>query len=176
MSLPRAYQGLVDAFDRLPGIGPNAAERIAQHLLKSGQLAQLQQALAQAQNEVQLCQQCQSFSLTSLCTHCAEASASTNKLLVVAHLKQRQQALVQGYDGVVFVLHGLLSPLAGIGPKELGLDKLQALVQQQSCQELVLAFDNSAEGLATQQYIKALIGPEISCQAMPFEQWQAQSL
>lgn len=173
MTAPSAYQQLLEAFDRLPGIGPNAAERISNYLIRSQAIAELQEVLNQAQS-LQLCSQCQTFSEAELCLQCQQAAALTRpELLVVESFQQQQQASKQGFTGVVFVLHGLLSPIAGIGPQELKLSKLVALVEQHNFSAITLALTKNAEGQTTQQYIQILLGDAYQPQCLSFEQWLA---
>lgn len=174
MSVPSAYQQLVDALDQLPSIGPNAAERISDYLVRSQSIAKLQEALTLAQS-LKLCECCQTFTDGELCQQCQQVLASepSQKLLVVESFQHYQQAIKQGFNGIVFVLHGLLSPIAGIGPKELNLAKLQALVVQQSFSDITLALANSAEGRTTQQYLQTLLSSAAAVHCLSFEQWQA---
>lgn len=175
-SLPKAYTALVAALDSLPNIGPNAAERLAQHLLLSGNLSTLQQALAQAQDSLELCATCQAIREKSHCSACQHAELA--ELLIVATVRQQQQALVSGFAGQVFVLHGLLSPVQGRGPKQLGLHKLQQLIEARSFTAIAVALDDSVEGRATvhflQQWLSQLLGEAAPLHLTTWTQWQAQ--
>src|SRR5690554_5001812 len=114
--LPSAYHQLVQALDQLPAIGPKAADRLAQHLLNSGQAKSLLQALDTAYTEIKRCQQCQTYSVTELCQHCSNPQREQQKLLVLANVNHQSQAEQSGWTGHYFILHGLLSPMVGIGP------------------------------------------------------------
>lgn len=176
MSAPNAYLQLLEAFDQLPSIGPKAAERISNYLVRSQSITQLQQALSQAQT-LTLCTHCQAFTDVQQCTNCQRAMAhNTPELLVVESFWQQRQAINAGFHGIVFVLHGLLSPIAGVGPQELQLPKLLALVEQHNFAAITLALTNNAEGQTTQQYIQTLLGDAYLPQCLTFEQWQAKNL
>lgn len=173
MSLPQAYQQLVSAFDALPGIGPQAAQRLAQHVLNQQAIPSLMQALQQAEAELQQCAGCRSYSTEPYCARCQkwQQEQSPSTLLVVETIGQWQQAQALGFDGLIFVLHGLLSPLAGRGPKQLGLDQLASLLTQQAVQKVTLALADSAEGKATGQFIQAISKLDIAFDCLSFEQW-----
>lgn len=174
MSSPRAYEELLNALDQLPSIGPNAAERIGNFLIRSQSITSLQEALTQAAS-LKLCERCQAFANAKFCDHCQQQQSlqeTALHLLVVESYRQYQQALKQGFMGTIFVLHGLLSPIAGVGPKELNLNKLKDLAVQQQFLSITLALANSAEGRTTQQFIQALLN-DSSCQpqCLSFEEW-----
>lgn len=177
MSLPKAYVQLVQALDQLPTVGPLAAERFAQHLLNTEQGAHLQRALNQALAELKRCEHCQAYSQENCCELCADTERHQHGVLVVASVAQQQQALAAGFAGQIFILHGLLSPLAGIGPKQLRLDKLKTLLTHTKAQSIILALEDSAEGRATRQFIQEfteLSSKEV--QALSWENWLAKQL
>ena len=120
---------LIDAFRVLPGVGQKTAQRMAYHVLErdreGGQ--RLATALADAVERVGHCERCRDFSETPICTICASAARDAHLLCVVESQVDRlaiEQAT--GYRGYYFILQGRLSPLDGIGPRELGLDALAA--------------------------------------------------
>lgn len=158
--LPSAYHQLVQAFDQLPAIGPKAADRLAQHILNHGQLQPLLHALTVAEQEIQRCKLCQSYSAAELCLICADVQRQQNKILIVANVNHQQQAEDNGWQGAYFILHGLLSPMVGVGPSQLALNKLQQNLLAQDIQQVVIALEDSAEGRATSQFIQSL--PELA--------------
>ena len=118
---------LVDALRCLPGVGQKSAQRMAYHLLERNREGglRLSQALAEAMARVGHCQSCRDFSESELCATCASGARERSLLCAVENPADRlaiEQAT--GYRGLYFVLQGRLSPLDGIGPRELGLDLL----------------------------------------------------
>lgn len=140
----------------LPGVGPKSAQRMAFHLLErnrdSGLL--LAKALEKTLNEVGHCQKCRTFSETECCTLCTNPSRNA-KILCVVETPADIIAIEQtgSFRGYYFVLMGHLSPIDGIGPKELGIDKLIQRLDQAEIQEVILATNSTVEGEATAHYI-----------------------
>ena len=155
-----ALEVLMQALRRLPGIGPKSAQRMAFHLLerdREGARA-LAQALTTAVERVIHCRRCNNFSETELCTVCSSPRRDASLLCVVespADLISLDQAGV--YNGTYFVLMGRLSPLDGIGPEELGLQRLEALLDQGDIKDVVLATNLTVEGEATAHYVSDLV-------------------
>jgi recombination protein RecR len=150
---------LIDAFRVLPGVGQKTAQRMAYHVLErdreGGQ--RLATALADAVERIGHCERCRDFSETPICTICASAARDAHLLCVVESPVDRlaiEQAT--GYRGYYFILQGRLSPLDGIGPRELGLDALAARLAEGEVQELVVATNPTVEGEATAHYLAQL--------------------
>jgi recombination protein RecR len=150
---------LIEAFRILPGVGQKTAQRMAYHVLErereGGQ--RLSDALAAAVERIGHCTRCRDFSESELCLTCANASRDTHLLCAVESPADRlviEQAT--GYRGLYFVLQGRLSPLDGIGPRELGLEKLAARFAEGDVQELVIATNPTVEGEATAHYLAQL--------------------
>lgn len=169
--LPSAYHQLVQALDQLPAIGPKAADRLAQHILNNDQVEPLLQALNAAAADIKRCQQCQSYSTETHCTLCANPQRQHKKILVLANINHLQQAEDSGWQGRYFILHGLLSPMVGIGPSQLALDKLQQQLLSSPIEQVVIALENNAEGRATSQYIQSL--PELNDIPTEGTHWQS---
>ena len=150
---------LVDSLRCLPGVGQKSAQRMAYHLLernRDGGL-RLAQALSEAMARVGHCKSCRDFSESELCATCASASRERGLLCAVENPADRlaiEQAT--GYRGMYFVLQGRLSPLDGIGPRELGLDLLAARMAQGEVKELIIATNPTVEGEATAHYLAQL--------------------
>ena len=153
-------QQLIDALRVLPGVGPKSAQRMAFALLERNRDAGLQlgAALTAAMTQVGHCQQCRTFCETPLCRICSDASRTESGLLCVVGSAADQLAIEQTgqFSGVYFVLQGYLSPLDGIGPNDLGLDKLQQQLQSGRVKEVILATNPTVEGDATAFYIAEL--------------------
>ena len=158
MSLPAAYLQLVQALDQLPAVGPRAAARLAQHLLNSSDGHALMQALQRAGSELQQCRQCRHYSSTALCGICSNEQRDASRWLVVAGVDELQQAEQAGWRGLYFVLHGLLAPMSGRGPNQLGLDQLQQrVVAAARPLQITLALESTAEGRATGAFITSML-------------------
>ena len=150
---------LIDAFRILPGVGQKTAQRMAYHVLErdreGGQ--RLADALANAVERIGHCERCRDFSETPVCATCASSARDAHLLCVVESPADRlviEQAT--GYRGFYFVLQGRLSPLDGIGPRELGLDAFAVRLAEGEVQELVIATNPTVEGEATAHYLAQL--------------------
>ena len=150
---------LIEAFRILPGVGQKTAQRMAYHVLERDRdgAQRLSEALAAAVDRIGHCTRCRDFSESELCVTCASASRDAHLLCAVESPADRlviEQAT--GYRGFYFVLQGRLSPLDGIGPRELGLEKLAARLAEGEVQELVIATNPTVEGEATAHYLAQL--------------------
>jgi recombination protein RecR len=158
-----ALEALVDALRCLPGVGPKSAQRMALHLLerdREGAQA-LAVALGEAAERVGRCQRCRNLTETPVCAICEDPRREATLLCVVetpADVLAIEQA--GGYRGRYFVLMGHLSPIDSIGPEDIGLDRLQALVQEQGIEEVILATNPTAEGEATAWYLTDLLAAD----------------
>ena len=158
MSSPLLDQ-LIDAFRVLPGVGQKSAQRMAYHVLERERAGgqRLADALAVAVEKIGHCERCRDFSETAICPTCASAARDVHQLCVVETPADRlaiEQAT--GYRGLYYVLQGRLSPLDGIGPTELGLDRLAARLAEGEVSELIVATNPTVEGEATAHYLGQL--------------------
>jgi recombination protein RecR len=163
-SVPTAQglERLVEALRVLPGVGPRSAQRMAYHLLQHDRAGaeQLAQALSGALSSVRRCAKCNNFSEEETCALCRSARRDASLLCVVetpADLAMVEQTL--SYSGMYFVLMGRLSPLDGVGPRDIGLDRLQARAAEGEVQEVILATNFTNEGEATAHYIAEMLRP-----------------
>ncbi len=159
MKQPSHLDELISALRCLPGVGPKSAQRMAYHLLQRDRAGALHLAksLEMASTNVQHCAQCNNFSEHAICDLCASEHRDGNMLCVVempADLLMMEQT--QCYRGKYYVLMGRLSPLDGIGAKELHLERLQKRVQERPC-EVILATNFTVEGDATAHYLATLL-------------------
>lgn len=156
MSLSPLIQQLINALRCLPGVGPKSAQRMAFHLLEREQDAALvlAQILQKSVAELGRCEMCSTLSETDICAVCDDSSRN-NSLLCVVETPMDVLAVEQtgGFNGLYFVLGGHLSPLDGIGPKDIGIDQLLQRMSEQSVNELILATNPTVEGEATAHYI-----------------------
>jgi recombination protein RecR len=147
---------LSDALRRLPGVGPKSAQRIAYHLMQHDRegAAQLARALTQAVDRVHHCALCNTFTENDVCETCLDEERETSLLCVVeTPADQLMIEQTMTYKGLYFVLMGRLSPLDGIGPKDLHLDRLVSRATDGVVTEVVLATNFTNEGEATAHYI-----------------------
>jgi recombination protein RecR len=150
---------LIDALRCLPGVGPKSAQRIAFHLLKRNRSGarHLGDVLKQAMDAIGQCTRCRTFSETAVCPTCASVSRDASLLCVVeSPLDVLMIEQATAFRGLYFVLHGRLSPLDGLGPKELGLDQLTARLSEGEVSELIIATNPTVEGEATAHYLAQL--------------------
>ena len=147
-----SLQALIDALRRLPGVGVKSASRMAFHLMQHDREGAqvLSQALQQAVQRVRHCSQCHTFTEQEICATCLDPGRDRSKLCVV-ETPADQAALerTSAFRGLYFVLMGKLSPLDGIGPKDIGLGKLMDRATDGTVQEVILATNFTAEGEAT---------------------------
>lgn len=160
MSLPSALEELVEALRCLPGVGPKSAQRMAYHLLQRDQKGarRLARALEQAVEVLRHCSRCNAFSENEVCERCASPRRDASLLCVVempADLNMMEQT--HAFNGMYYVLMGHLSPLDGIGPKELHLERLLARAGDGSVREVILATNFTNEGEATAHYLGEML-------------------
>jgi len=161
-SIPTAkgVERLVEALRVLPGVGPRSAQRMAYYLLQHDRAGAdvLAQALSAALAGVKHCAKCNNFTEDDICSLCRSARRDTSLLCVVetpADLAMVEQTL--SYSGMYFVLMGRLSPLDGVGARDIGLDRLLARASDGEVQEVILATNFTNEGEATAHYIAEML-------------------
>ncbi len=159
---PSSLDELIEALRCLPGVGPKSAQRMAYHLLQrdQGGAGRLARALGNALSVLRHCERCNTFAEAAICHRCANPQRDPSLLCVVempADLAMVEQT--QAYRGLYYVLMGRLSPLDGIGPRELKLDKLLARATDGVVREVILATNFTTEGEATAHMISELLVP-----------------
>jgi recombination protein RecR len=159
MRYPPRLAGLIEALRRLPGVGPRSAQRMAFHLLEKDRegAVLLSGAIASAMEGIGRCGRCRMFTETETCEICRSPTRDAALLCVVE--TPADVVAVEtgsGFSGRYFVLMGHLSPLDGIGPEELGLDRLEAVLGEGGIVEVILATNPTVEGEATAHYIAQL--------------------
>jgi recombination protein RecR len=143
----------------LPGVGPKTAQRMAFHLLQRDRngAMKLAETLIEAVQRIGHCQRCRTLTENELCSICSDSKRDQSVLCIVespADVMVIDQATV--FRGVFFVLHGHLSPLDGIGPEELGMQRLQVLLESGELNELILATNATVEGEATALFVSEM--------------------
>ncbi len=160
MKNPPALEQLIDSLRCLPGVGPKSAQRMAYYLLQRDRQGAntLAQSLGSALEVVGHCKLCNTFSEQPICPLC-ESAQRDNSTLCVVEMPTDLMMLesTRAYNGMYFVLMGRLSPLDGIGPKEIHLDKLIKRAQDGMVKEVILATNYTVEGDATAHYISELL-------------------
>lgn len=151
---------LLEALRVLPGVGPRSAQRMAFHLLQHDRAGaeRLAHALTDALSSVRRCVKCNNFTEDEVCALCRSPRRDASLLCVVetpADLATVEQTL--SYSGMYFVLMGRLSPLDGVGPRDIGLDRLQARATDGEVREVILATNFTNEGEATAHYIAEML-------------------
>lgn len=157
---PAALEALIEALRALPGVGPKSASRMAYHLLQRDRqgAVKLAGALAHALSNLHHCRLCNNFSEAEVCEVCASARRDPRQLAVVempADFNMLEAS--QSYVGLYFILMGRLSPLDGVGPREIHLDRLLARAADGVVEEVLLATNFTPEGEATAHTIGELL-------------------
>lgn len=159
--LSKSIDALIESFAGLPGIGPRSAQRLVLYMLAHNRSLgrQLAKNLTASMDLVQECVNCRNFTEESLCSLCQDDSRE--KRLCIVELPVDVFAIERsgGYKGRYFVLHGRLSPMDGIGPQQLCLDRLSGLIRENNYEEVILATNPTVEGEVTAHYISRLLEP-----------------
>lgn len=158
-----ALEALIQALRCLPGVGPKSAQRMAYHLLQRDQdgARRLADSMRKAVDQVRHCNMCNTFTEAEICEICLSGKRDKTLLCVVetpGDLLMMEQT--QTYRGLYFVLMGRLSPLDGIGPKDIHLDSLIKRASDGIVKEVILATNFTVEGEATAHYISELLGEQ----------------
>jgi recombination protein RecR len=161
MEKPAALEELILSLRCLPGVGPKSAQRMAYHLLQRDQKGaeRLAGALSEALGRIHHCARCNTFTEAQMCSVCSSLRRDGALLCVVespGDLLMMEQT--QSYAGLYFVLMGRLSPLDGIGPREIHLERLVRRAIDGVVKEVILATNFTVEGEATAHYISELLG------------------
>jgi recombination protein RecR len=164
MLLPGPLQDLIESFSRLPGIGPKTASRLAFYLLRAPEdlSLDLAQALQAIKTETTYCQTCFNITMAGRteCEICASPDREQGLICVVEEpLDVMALERTEGFGGRYHVLHGVLSPIEGIGPDDLKISPLLARIQIGDVQEIILATNPSMEGDATAMYLRQQMLP-----------------
>jgi recombination protein RecR len=153
-------ESLIEALRCLPGVGPKSAQRMAYHLMQRERKGaqRLGESLLHALEAVRHCQRCNTFTEGDVCERCASARRDQSLLCVVetpVDMNMMEQTLA--YKGLYYVLMGKISPLDGVGPRELHLERLVTRALDGEVQEVVLATNFTNEGEATAHYLTVLL-------------------
>jgi recombination protein RecR len=162
MSLPEPLIRLIEELQRLPGIGPKGAQRLAFHVLKAPreQAERLSDAIRELKTRVTHCSICSSITDADPCSYCSSDSRN-HRIICVVEEPQNVAAIekTRDFNGVYHVLMGALSPLQGIGPDDLKIRGLLTRIGTQSVDEVILATNPNVDGEATAIYLARLLKP-----------------
>jgi recombination protein RecR len=163
MNFSPAIQNLIEALRCLPGVGPKSAQRMTLHLLerdREGAVA-LSAALREAVERVDHCNRCRNFTELDICEICSNPKRDATTICVVETPADVLAVELSGsFAGIYFVLMGHLSPIDGIGPAEIGLEKLHQRIVDESIEEVIVATNPTVEGEATAYYLTDMLKPE----------------
>ena len=161
-AFPAALERLTEQFARLPGIGMKSAQRLAFYVLSlpKDEAQSFAQAILDAKDSVRLCPVCQNLTDQELCAICADPERDHSLICVVAEPKDViAMERAREYHGVYHVLHGVISPMNGVGPDDIRIRELMSRLSSGEVKEVVLATNPDVEGEATAAYISRLIKP-----------------
>ncbi len=161
-AIPEPVTQLIEAFSRLPGVGPKTASRLTYYLLRaSDEVSQsLAHALIELKANTRFCSQCWNITERDPCPICADASRQRTLIAVVEEpLDVLAVERTGGYNGLYHVLHGAISPVNGIGPDQLKVKELVRRVQTQNILEVIIATNPGLEGDATAMYLHQQLAP-----------------
>ena len=160
--LPDSMRALIREFSKMPGIGPRSAQRFAFFILTrpDAEAKRLSDAIVKLKSTVKFCKACNNLSDAELCEICANEARDKSSLCVVGKPNDIVSIEKMGqFNGIYHVLLGLLSPLDGIGPKDLQIDGLARRIKKGGIKEVTLATDSNTEGEATTLYLIRLLKP-----------------
>lgn len=162
MQFARPLADLIAQFERLPGVGPKSAQRLAFHILRTPEddVRRLADALRLARESLRLCEQCQNVSESPVCPICADPTRHQREICVVGEARDIVSIeRLNEFKGLYHVLHGLLNPLDGVGPDQLKMRELLARLEGDTVEEVILATNPTVEGDTTALYLAKLIKP-----------------
>ncbi|MBI4337563.1 MAG: recombination protein RecR [Chloroflexi bacterium] len=153
---------LIEELNKLPGIGPKTAQRLTYHVIRlpAEEARALAQAVLDVKERVVFCSRCYNITDKDPCAVCTDLRRDQTRICVVEEpLDVLALERVQVYRGMYHVLHGVISPMHGVGPDDLRIRELLVRLQGSGVQEVVLALNPSLEGEATSMYLQKLIAP-----------------
>lgn len=161
MQVPKSVQNLIEAFERLPGIGPKTAQRLTYYLLHAPkeEAKVLADAAVGMKEKTKICTVCFNIGEEDPCQICSDTSRDTSIIAIVEDPLDVLALEKSGYKGLYHVLHGVISPLENIGPDEIHIREILTRLKDGKVKEIILATNPTMEGEATAMYIQRLISP-----------------
>lgn len=160
--LPEPLERLIQELSRLPGVGPKTAQRLAFHLLRSdrSRVDSLARAIEDVKARIGYCERCYNIAEGSLCFICASPRRDATLLCVVeSALDVLAVERTSEFGGLYFVLHGVISPIDGVGPEQIHVPQLLERVRLEGIAEVIIATDADIEGEATAVYLQRALSP-----------------
>lgn len=160
---PSGLEALIEALRCLPGVGPKSAQRMAYYLLQHDRKGaqRLSDAVLHALTSIRHCRRCNTFAEEEICERCASPLRDSSLLCVVeTPVDMNMMEQTHAYQGLYYVLMGRISPLDGVGARELGLEQLLSRILDGVVREVILATNYTNEGEATAHYITAMLKPK----------------
>jgi len=160
---PSGLEALIEALRCLPGVGPKSAQRMAYNLLQHDRKGaqRLGDAVLHALTSIRHCRRCNTFAEEEICERCASPRRDSSLLCVVeTPVDMNMMEQTHAYQGLYYVLMGRISPLDGVGARELGLEQLLSRILDGVVREVILATNYTNEGEATAHYITAMLKPK----------------
>ena len=160
--LPEPLERLIQELSRLPGVGPKTAQRLAFHLLRADRQRadSLAQAIGDVKARIGYCERCYNIAEGPLCAICTSSRRDASVLCVVeSALDVLAVERTSEFNGLYFVLHGVISPIDGIGPDQLHIPRLLDRVRDEGVTEVIVATDADIEGEATAVYLQRALMP-----------------
>ena len=157
---PSSIRNIIDCFKDLPGIGEKTAERLAFSLINfdKEKLTSFSDAICDVRDKLTYCDICGNITENEICDICADKERKSSIIFVVEKAKDISLfEKINIFNGKYHVLGGLISPLEGIGPEDINIDKLLTRIDKEEIEELILALKPSIEGETTMQYIKKVL-------------------
>ena len=157
---PNSIKNIIDCFKDLPGIGEKTAERLAFSLINFSKekLTSFSDAICDVRDKLTYCNICGNITENDICDICADKERKSSIIFVVERAKDISLfEKINIFNGKYHVLGGLISPLEGIGPEDINIDKLLSRIDKEEIEELILALKPSIEGETTMQYIKKVL-------------------
>ncbi len=158
--IPKALQALVEHFKSLPSIGEKTALKLAMHMIKQNDqfVNEFAKSMIEAKKDTRACKVCFNYTSLPLCDICKDSKRDTDVICIVQDTKDvMAMNNIQNYKGVYHVLQGLISPMEGIGPKDIRIKELLPRVTDKT--EVILALDGTVEAEATTLYLSRLLKP-----------------
>ncbi len=159
---PRPLAALLEQLEKLPGVGPKSAQRLAFHILRASQEdgQKLAQAIVNVRAQIKPCARCGNFTDLELCDICTSPRRDSSQLCVVAEPRELLAVENSGeFRGRYHVLNGLLNPIEGVGPEQLNINALVRRISAEGIQEVVLALSATVEGETTANYLVNILKP-----------------
>jgi recombination protein RecR len=160
--LPEPLERLIQELSRLPGIGPKTAQRLAFHLLRVDRIRadSLARAIEEVKDRIGYCERCYNIAEGSLCAICTSPRRDASVLCVVeSAFDVLAIERTAEFTGLYFVLHGVISPIDGIGPEQIHVQQLLDRVRDEGIVEVIVATDADIEGEATAVYLQRALQP-----------------